>query len=778
MAIFSDITDRKRNEERIAYQAMLLGEVNDAIIAADHEGGVTSWNPAAERLYGWNSKEVIGRQYEEVVRSGHVAIVRSEMLDELERSSLWRGEVINYSKAGKELQIDSSVALVRDSAGTATGTVYINRDITDQKKNEIAIKKQNERLSVINRTAFAVRDALDVSEILNKSLSSLLEFEDFSAAAVYLRNEVSGNLEFTSALGFSSGFEKAGVEQVLGESAFVEVMSKVEARRYPEKDDSGRPPEIVELLNKEGLVCAIIAPIVGTRKPQGVLLAGCKEKSDITQADMEFVTMVSRVIGSALDSAMLYSDVLEKSKELEDTNEQLMMSKVWVEDANAQLVQANQQLEEASKLKSQFLANMSHELRTPLNSIIGFTNLILTDDIQPPTGDQKEGLEIVLRNAKNLLALINDILDLSKIEAGRMTISPEEFAIDTVIGDALATVEPLIGEKPVKLLKEIDPAVPNLRSDPARIKQIILNLLSNAAKFTEEGHIVVAVRMVDENFMSVAVEDTGTGIPQDFLEMIFEEFRQVDGTSTRRHGGTGLGLAISRKLARILGGDLTVQSELGKGSVFSLTVPVSYRLNEKEESEKEVGSPPSSSLSLNDATPESKTNLVVCIDDDPDVLLLLKNHLISEGFEFLGLTDSREAVEVVRKYKPLLVTLDIMMPYKDGWQILQELKSDPDLKEIPVIIHSVAENKALALSLGADSYLVKPVPADKIISVVRNYAGTDEGEILVVDDNEDFKNFLCGLLEKSRFTIYTARNGVEAVEVLNKIVPSLVSSIC
>ncbi len=684
VAIFSDITDRKRNEERIAYQAMLLGEVNDAIIASDRKGSVTSWNPAAERLYGWNSKEVVGRQYDEVIRFSHMANVRNEMLEELERNSLWRGEVVNYSKDGKELHIDSSVALVRDSAGTATGTVYINRDITDQKKNEIAIKKQNERLSVINKTAFAVRNALDVSEILNKSLSSLLEFEDFSAAAVYLRNEVSGKLELTSAFGFSSEFEKAELELDSTQGPLGEVMSQVEARRYTEKDDSGRPGEIVEMLNREGLACTIFAPIVGTRKPQGVLIAGCKEKSEATQADMEFVTMVSRVIGSALDSAMLYSDVLEKSKELQDTNEQLMMSKVWVEDANAQLVQANQQLEEASKLKSQFLANMSHELRTPLNSIIGFTNLILTDDLQPPTGDQKEGLDIVLRNAKNLLALINDILDLSKIEAGRMTISPEEFAIDTLVGEALATVEPLVGEKPVKLLKEINPAVPHLQSDPARIKQIILNLLSNAAKFTEEGHVKVIAKMVDENFMSLSVEDTGTGIPQDFLEVIFEEFRQVDGTSTRRHGGTGLGLAISRKLSRILGGNLTVQSEVGKGSIFTLTVPVFYRSSEKDESERNVESPPSSSLSIKDAkNPAAKTNLVICIDDDPDVLLLLKNHLVSEGFEFLGLTDSREAVEAVRKYRPLLVTLDIMMPYKDGWQVLQELKSDPDLKEIP-----------------------------------------------------------------------------------------------
>ena len=181
---------------------------------------------------------------------------------------------------------------------------------------------------------------------------------------------------------------------------------------------------------------------------------------------------------------------------------------------------------------------MSHELRTPLNSIIGFTNLILTDDLQPPTGEQKEGLDIVLRNAKNLLALINDVLDLSKIEAGRMTMSPEEFEIETVVKDAIATVEPLVGDRPVKLISEMGPTVPSLYSDSARIKQIVLNLLSNAVKFTDKGHIKVIIRMIENNFVSLAVEDTGAGIPPDYLDVVFEEFRQVDGSNTRKHGGT------------------------------------------------------------------------------------------------------------------------------------------------------------------------------------------------------------------------------------------------
>lgn len=774
VAIFSDITNRKKNEERIAYQAMLLREVNDAIVATDRTGKITSWNPAAERLYGWKSEEVVGLAYDEVIQFGYKGITRTEVEKELEKKSLWRGEVTNYSKEGKELYVDLSLALVRDSAGTPTGTVSINRDVTEQKKNELAIKKQNKRLSVINRTAFAVRDALDVSEILNKSLTRLLEFEDMSAAAVYLLNDGLKNLELTASLGFSPLFEKTSfVADSIG-SLFADVMKHSEAEVFPEVEKAFSRSEYFKILSEEMMSCAVLTPIIGTRRQYGVLVTASKGKPDVTLPDKEFFMMVSRVIGAAVENAFLYSDLLEKSKELEDSNEQLRMSKVWVEEANAQLIQANQQLEEASRLKSQFLANMSHELRTPLNSVIGFTNLILTDDLQPPTGDQKEGLDIVLRNAKNLLALINDILDLSKIEAGRMTITPEEFKMETIVSDSLATVDPLVGDKPVKLLSEIDALVPPIQSDPARIKQIVLNLLSNASKFTDEGHIKVAVKMLDENFVSVAVEDTGTGIPPGFLEVVFEEFRQVDGSNTRRHGGTGLGLAISRKLARMLGGDLAVQSEMGKGSTFTLTIPVVYHSTEKAKIKEQVEAHPSLASSSSETASGHAGNLVVCIDDDPDVLLLLKNHLISEGFEFFGVTDSRNAVDAIRQYRPVLITLDIMMPHKDGWQILQELKSDAELKEIPVVIHTVVDNKALAVSLGAESYLVKPVQAEKIISVIRSYTGTDGGEILVVDDNEDFTDFLRNLLEKSKFTIYTAKNGVEAIEALHQTVPRLV----
>ncbi len=681
-----------------------------------------------------------------------------------------RNSELLIKRNGLERILSVSASPLIDRGHEVNGAVVIFSDITDQKRNELAIKKQNRRLSVINRMALAVKDALDVFEILNKSLTRLLEFEEIAAAAVYILNEATGNLNLASSMGFGSAFTKnEDIKSIpLADDLLFGAMKLGVPQVVREFTNKAEPHELFDALKRETTSSAVIVPILGTRKIHGVLLAASKEKMELTVSDTEFFMMISRVLGGAVENAFLYSDIVEKSNELEDSNEQLRMSKIWVEEANAQLVQANQQLEEASRLKSQFLANMSHELRTPLNSIIGFTNLVLTDDLQPPSGEQKEGLEIVLRNARNLLTLINDILDLSKIEAGRITVSPEEFDIETVVNDAIATVIPLLGDKPVELIGEIDEGLPALYSDPARIKQVVLNLLSNAAKFTDEGHIKIIVKLMEGNFISLAVEDTGSGIPADYLEVVFEEFRQVDGSNTRKHGGTGLGLAISRKLARMLGGDLTLRSEVGKGSTFTLTLPTVYRQPEKQKAPGNKEVPPTPIVSA------EANNLVVCIDDDPEVLLLLKSHLEAEGFEFVGISDSLSALASVKQHKPVLITLDIMMPNKDGWQVLQELKADPELKDIPVVIHSVVDNKALALSLGAESYIVKPVAADKIISVVRNYTGTAGGEILVVDDNEDFTNFLRNLLERSKFTISTARNGIEAIEFLRTNIPALV----
>ena len=770
VAIFTDITERKLSEERIAYQAMLLGEVNDAIIASDQDGTITSWNPAAERLYGWKEDEVLGLPLENVIPFGFSKISPEGMRIELGNKGLWRGEAVNYSKDGRRLYIDSSIALVRSSDGGPTGRVFINRDVTEQKKGESAIRKQNRRLSVINRTALAVKDALDVVEILNKSLAILMDYDDVASAAIYLSARESAQLVLSASLGFSSSFAEDNRVRILapGEGVFAEAIVRGEPVLVSEISRAAQQPDLFKALRQELMHSLVIVPIIGRKELQGLLLVASREKVELVETDKEFFLMVSRVVGAALENAYLYADIFDKSQKLEDYNEQLRMSKIWVEEANAQLVLVNQQLEEASRLKSQFLANMSHELRTPLNSIIGFTNLILTDDVQPPTEEQKEGLEIVLRNAKNLLALISDVLDLSKIEAGKLTITPEVFEIGDVLKDAIATIEPLLSDKPVRLTMEIEPDMPGVFSDPARIKQIVLNLLSNAAKFTDAGQIRVTAKTPDGNAVSVAVEDTGPGIPSDYTRVVFEEFRQVDGSNTRKHGGTGLGLTISRRLAKLLGGDLAVQSVIGEGSTFILTLPRVYRPVEDEKVRLEIPAPPLPAMS------PGSNNLVICVDDDREVLLLLKNYLVAEGFEFLGVSDSQEAIGTIRSYRPILVILDIMMSRKDGWQILQELKSDEELKNIPVIIHSVVDNKALAISLGAESYLVKPVEAERIVSVVRKYTGTAGGEILVVDDNVEFTAFLQNLLEKSRFKILTAQNGAEAMNLLRRTAPSLV----
>lgn len=781
--------ERLRLSQKISQQAEQLKKIFESayegIAVVDKLGKVKLINNAARRLLGIEKLDLehpVGLfDVGDVGFSEYSAVYGARKLDGsvmeagehpiaraiLEERSVQDSQML-IKQDGWERVLSVSAAPLFDENGSVDGAVVIFRDVTDQKKAEMAILKQNKMLSVVNRIAIAVKDALDIHEILNKSLTRVLEFENVSGAAIYLLKKESNFLELSASLGFGSSFERDPnactipitsdvVMKVMGHSQ-VEIVSEIGNTNIPFLKSAA-----ADLADS-----AVLLPVIGTRQQYGLMMLVSRMKSKFTDVDVEIFMMAARVIGAAVENSELYADILEKTRELEDSYEQLRISKEWVEDANAQLVRANQELEEASRLKSQFLANMSHELRTPLNSIIGFTNLILTDETEPPTQDQKEGLEIVLRNAKNLLALINDILDLSKIEAGKLTISPEEFDIELIIKDAVSTVEPLIGDKPVMLTYEIPDYMPKLYSDSARIKQIILNLLSNAAKFTDQGYIKVTVRKLESDFLSIAVEDTGTGIPAEYQDVIFEEFRQVDGSNTRKHGGTGLGLAISRRLARMLGGDLTLKSEVGKGSTFTVTIPLRYNPAEKESVNEPAG------VILTQSSAASMGNLVVCIDDDLDVLKLLRTHLKSEGFEFIGVSDSRKAIETVRNYRPILVTLDLMMPNKDGWEILQELKADVDLKDIPVIIHSVVDDKALAFSLGADSYLVKPIDAEKLISLVRKYAGTGTGNILVVDDNPDFVGFVRDLLYRTGFNVRTAPNGTEAIKQLEEFVPDLI----
>jgi signal transduction histidine kinase/CheY-like chemotaxis protein len=415
---------------------------------------------------------------------------------------------------------------------------------------------------------------------------------------------------------------------------------------------------------------------------------------------------ISALIGNfnAMQSA-----IQVREEELKRKNEEIKAKMAEINDAN--------------KLKSQFLANMSHELRTPLNSIIGFTARVIKKcgESLPPV--QLENLKIVKEESNHLLDLINNLLDYSKMEAGKMEVHLETFDLTTVIHDVSNMTKALLEGKPLKYeVKLYANEEILIKSDPMKLKQILINLISNAIKYSERGTIRLSVDRLDQEYC-LKLQDEGIGISNENISNIFDEFRQVDGSYTRKVGGTGLGLSITKKFTEMLGGRIEVNSAPDVGSCFTIYLPVNSPGTDTQENSTEAVKKTSESgmdktgyEKAIDIGGQKKT--IVCVDDDASVQRLYNQYLREQGFLVVTLSGKEDVVSKIREMKPDVVLLDIMLPNKDGWDILMELKAEIATREIPVIISSVLSEKNLAYRMKADEYLVKPVTQEELIGCV------------------------------------------------------------
>jgi signal transduction histidine kinase/CheY-like chemotaxis protein len=431
---------------------------------------------------------------------------------------------------------------------------------------------------------------------------------------------------------------------------------------------------------------------------------------------------------------------------------------------------ARDQAEAMSRTKSSFLANMSHELRTPLNAIIGVTEMLREDASDLNRQDEIEPLDRVLSAARHLLGLINDILDLSKIEAGKMEVHIEEFAIAPLIDDAVKTIETLAAKNNNRLMVDCAPRIGVMQADQTRVRQALLNLLSNANKFTERGTVTVRAERrqeADRDWITMAVSDTGIGMTSEQVGKLFLEFSQADSSTTRKYGGTGLGLAISRRFCQLMDGDITVESELGRGSTFMIRLPAA------------VGGDASAAVHQASPATSVKTGpinapLILVIDDDATVRDVIGRFLEREGFSVAKADGGKEGLRLARELHPAAVTLDIMMPDLDGWTVLAAIKGDPDLVDLQVILMTIVDEKNRGYALGATEYLVKPVDRNKLVDVLRALCGSTGRPLLMVDDDDLGRGQMRVALEQQGWTVTEASDGRDALTSLSEARPDVI----
>jgi adenylate cyclase len=433
-----------------------------------------------------------------------------------------------------------------------------------------------------------------------------------------------------------------------------------------------------------------------------------------------------------------------------------------------ELQEAMQQADTANRAKSAFLANMSHELRTPLNAIIGLTEMMVSNSARFGTDKALEPLRRVHRAGKHLLDLINQVLDLSKIEAGKLELNPETIKIAGLIEEVAGTVRPLAETNKNRLTIVCPNDIAPIHVDALRLRQILLNLLSNACKFTKDGEVAlrVAPTSVDERrWLDFIVSDSGIGMTPAQLEKLFEDFTQADQTTARRYGGTGLGLAITRRLCRMMGGDVTVTSEAGKGSTFVVHLPAGGEEPTSDADEK------------TDITLDRQAigDCILVIDDDATARELIANHLREEGFSVVTASGGREGLKLAEELHPVAITLDVIMPDIDGWTVMAALRGNPALADIPVVMATITDQQRKGMTLGAAGYLTKPIDRSQLISLLQPFqARARPTRILMVEDDSAQRDSIRSLLEPQHWIIAEADNGRVALEGLAAEIPDII----
>jgi signal transduction histidine kinase/CheY-like chemotaxis protein len=671
--------------------------------------------------------------YQPIVRLADIGGARTLLLVPMLKESVLVGAISIYREEISPFS-EKQTELVSNFASQAVIAIENVRLLTELRARTDELGQSVGELRALGEVSQAVNSTLDLQTVLSTIVAKAVQLSDTDGGSIYVHDEAQQEFQLQANYGMSEDLIAALKEHHTDLSGAVAGAAK-QGEPVQVPDMRTEPPVPAnELMLKAGYRARLLVPLMRFNQVMGALVVRRKAPGEFSKNTIDLLRTFAAQSVLAIQNARLFQEIEEKGR----------------------------QLELASQHKSQFVASMSHELRTPLNAIIGLTEMMVTNAARFGTEKASEPLKRVHRAGQHLLGLINQVLDLSKIEAGKLELNPESVNLAPLVDEVVGTARQLAQQNKNKLVVEAQEKLGMLTVDPMRLRQILLNLLSNACKFTTQGEVKLRVRKVADgrNWVEFAVADTGIGMTAEQQAKLFEEFTQADSSTARRYGGTGLGLAITRKLARMMGGDVTVQSEPGKGSVFTVRLPAGAD---------------AAARSAGNGSRAPSSDCVLVVDDDATARELIAEHLKSEGFSVVTAAGGLEGLKLAKELRPIAITLDVMMPDLDGWSVLAALRQDPELAEIPVIMITILDEHRRGVALGAAGYLTKPIDRERLSRMVSRFRGSArQARVLLVEDDGTQRERLHGWLAGEQWVVQEAANGRDALALLKDSKPDVI----
>ncbi len=819
-----EITERKRAEDRLKeseeWFRALVESTSDWVWEVDANAVYTYASPKIKELLGYEPEEVIGKTPFDFMYPEEAERIVAEFKAIAEAQKPFeRLENTNQHKDGRLVVLETSGVPIFDTNGDFMGYRGIDRDVTERKQAEEALAEERNLLRTLidnlpdyifvkdTESQFIINNIAHMHILGAAAQEEVIGKTDFyffpqELAAQYYADEqdvirsgqpLINRVEFT--------IDREGRKQwlltykvPLRDSSgsivgLVGVSRDITERKQAEEALQRETAKLGAMVSgmKEGVVFADAQDCIVEVNPYFTKLIGLKRDELIGKTLWDYhhgaiadklrshiqrfraqpdspPVIVQRPLNDARNEVERRSGLSQVIMRMQPIHRDGVYDGVLLNviDVTA-LVNARCEAEEANRAKSEFLANMSHELRTPLNSIIGFAEILRDGICGELNEDQMASVIDIYESGKHLLQMINDILDLSKVEAGKAELELEEFSVDRAMDEVQSIIREMAYKKRLKLQIAVPEGLPDVYADRVKFKQIMYNLLSNAVKFTpEKGSITIDADFNGDEFL-ISVADTGIGVDPEKHEAIFDEFKQLDSSHSRQYEGTGLGLALTKRLVELHGGRVWVESEgLGMGSKFSFTLPA--RKPDTEVSQNMLEKLPSTVQESDNST--GRTILVV--EDNVQAAQLLCIYLTEAGYNTVVATDGEKAVKMAQEVNPFAITLDVMLPKKDGWQVMQELKSFQDTRDIPVVIISIIDDQSLGFSMGAVGYLVKPIDKDQLACILNKLEFAENAEdvtprILIIDDNPEDVKLMEAILHNEGFDVLKTLSGAEGI---------------